>query len=87
MVRFTWALFVFVLVTLPDLAFGAIYGLGNGGVRLAYIDPGTGSMLIQALVATVAGLAVTIRLYWTKIKSMLGKANADDEEDPDADDE
>jgi len=41
-------------------------------VRLAYLDPGSGSFLIQALVALVAGIAVALRTYWEKVKSLLG---------------
>jgi hypothetical protein len=43
--------------------------------------------MIQALVAALAGIAVTLRLYWTRIKSLLGLASADDDEDRDDDNE
>ena len=46
-------------------------------VAFAYLDPGTGSMLIQGLIGAVAAAFVVGRLYWYKIKSffagMLGK--------------
>ena len=35
---------------------------------LAYLDPGAGSMILQALAAGVAGVAVTGRLYWGRLK-------------------
>ena len=35
----------------------------------AYLDPGTGSILIQGAIATVAGALVAGRLYWERIKS------------------
>lgn len=35
----------------------------------AYLDPGTGSMIIQGIVAGVTGVAVVVRLYWAKVKS------------------
>ena len=55
---------------------------------LAYIDPGTGSFLVQALVAAVAGIAVTSRMYWSKIKGFLGLASERDEgEESSRDDE
>ena len=41
-------------------------------LTLAYIDPGTGSFLVQALVAAVAGIAVTSRAYWGKIRVFFG---------------
>jgi hypothetical protein len=34
---------------------------------LAYLDPGTGSMLVQLLVGGVAAVAVTAKLYWHRI--------------------
>jgi len=33
----------------------------------AYIDPGTGGMLTQLVTGGVAGLAVLVRLYWSRI--------------------
>jgi len=38
----------------------------------AYLDPGTGSMLIQGLIAAIAMAGVTARLYWHRILVMLG---------------
>lgn len=35
----------------------------------AYLDPGTGSIILQGLVAAVAGIVVSGKLYWNKIKS------------------
>ena len=44
----------------------------------AYIDPGTGSMLIQGLIAAVIGASLAIRLFWRRIKTALtGKAVSD----------
>lgn len=34
----------------------------------AYIDPGTGSMILQATIAAIVGSAVTIKLFWQRIK-------------------
>lgn len=38
-----------------------------------YIDPGTGSYLIQILIAAFVGLSLGIRIFWNKIKSIWGK--------------
>ena len=55
---------------------------------LAYIDPGTGSFLVQAVVAAVAGIAVTSRMYWEKIRVFFGAAPRDPERlEDDTDDE
>jgi Uncharacterized protein conserved in bacteria len=45
----------------------------------AYIDPGTGSMLLQALLAIVAGAAIGVRTYWFKIKQLFSRKNDDHE--------
>ena len=45
----------------------------------AYIDPGTGSMLLQALLAIVAGAAIGVRTYWFKIKQLFSRKNDDNE--------
>ncbi|MCK9423300.1 MAG: hypothetical protein M0Q38_11945 [Bacteroidales bacterium] len=34
---------------------------------LAYIDPGTGSIIIQALVASVVGAGIAVKLFWHRI--------------------
>ena len=34
----------------------------------AYIDPGTGSMILQAIIAAIAGSAVAIKIFWKRIK-------------------
>lgn len=38
----------------------------------AYLDPGTGSILLQALLGGVAGGLVILRLYWTRVKEFFG---------------
>jgi hypothetical protein len=38
----------------------------------AYLDPGTGSMIIQGLIAAIAMAGVTMRLYWNRLKQFLG---------------
>ena len=39
----------------------------------AYIDPGTGGMLVQLVTGGVAGLFVLARLYWVRIKDSFRK--------------
>ena len=36
-----------------------------------YLDPGSGSFLIQLLLAAALGVGVAVRIYWTKIKSLF----------------
>jgi hypothetical protein len=46
-----------------------------GEFELAYIDPGSGSFLVQALVAAAAGIAVVGRRYWAEIKAFFSGAD------------
>ena len=38
----------------------------------AYLDPGTGSMLLQVILGGVAALAVALKLFWYRITAFLG---------------
>ena len=52
---------------------------------LIYLDPGSGSFLLQLLIAAIAGLTVFVGSQWSKIKRYLSKniknAKSDDDED------
>jgi hypothetical protein len=37
----------------------------------AYLDPGSGSMIVQLLLGGVAGVAVLIRLYWHRLLVLI----------------
>lgn len=38
----------------------------------AYIDPGTGGMMVQLLLGGLAGVVVVARLFWSKVLSFIG---------------
>lgn len=38
----------------------------------AYLDPGTGSMILQGLIGAVVGGLVALRIYWARIKHLFG---------------
>ncbi len=38
----------------------------------AYLDPGTGSIVVQSIVAGVASSLFVIKLYWHKLRAALG---------------
>jgi len=83
MVRHRVRSLVCLLVALfaPSLAWAALSLDPSPGLRLAYIDPGAGSFVIQALVAAAAGIAVTLRLYWQRIKGFFGSSAGADRDD------
>jgi uncharacterized membrane protein YhhN len=40
---------------------------------LAYLDAGSGSMIVQAIVAGAAGAAVFLKLYWRRLTGAFRK--------------
>lgn len=50
---------------------------------MAYIDPGSGSMVLQMVVAALLGAAVTVKLQWRRLRGRFGR-RPDDK--PDLDD-
>ena len=51
---------------------------------LPYLDPGSGSFLIQLLIATLLGLGIVLRASWSKIKGWFGVKPKADEDDDDS---
>ncbi|RPJ80265.1 MAG: hypothetical protein EHM13_12295 [Acidobacteria bacterium] len=47
----------------------ALVRFGESDLLIAYIDPGTGSMIIQVVLAALVGVAVSVRHYWSAITS------------------
>lgn len=43
------------------------------GKSYAYIDPGTGSMIVQAVIAAVAAIGVFISVFRRRLASFLGR--------------
>ena len=39
----------------------------------AYIDPGSGSIILQAIIAAFAGAGTAITIYWKKVKLFFSK--------------
>lgn len=50
--------------SLPPLMF-AVYNIH------AYIDPGTGSLIIQVLIASFFGALFLLKVFWGKVKVFL----------------
>lgn len=44
----------------------------------AYLDPGTGSIMLQLLLGGVAGSLVIFKLYWQKFKDLFSRGEAGD---------
>ncbi|MGH8235476.1 MAG: hypothetical protein ACREXP_00460 [Steroidobacteraceae bacterium] len=49
----------------------AVQLIGFSAAAHAYLDPGTGSILVQSLLAGIAGAAAVISLYWHRLKAFF----------------
>jgi hypothetical protein len=47
----------------------------------AYLDPGTGSMMLQVILGGIAAIGVAIKLYWHKLRVFFGGAKKEQAED------
>jgi hypothetical protein len=47
---------------------------------LAYLDPGSGSMILQMIAGGTAAVAVTAKLYWRRMLKFF-RVRKDDEQD------
>jgi hypothetical protein len=47
-------------------------------VQAQYLDPGAGSIIIQAVIAVVIGVAATVRIYWSKISAFVTRKSKRD---------
>ena len=50
----------------------------------AYLDPGSGSFLVQLLIAGIVGAGFIVKMYWKKIKGLFNRSDPGNEEDSDA---
>ena len=47
---------------------GLLLSLAMTGDALAYVDPGSGSILLQLILGGIAGVGVVAKLYWQRLK-------------------
>jgi hypothetical protein len=50
---------------------GSVVTLFLTGPAWAYLDPGTGSMMLQLLLGGVAGAMVVGKLYWQRLREFV----------------
>ena len=53
---------------------------------VAYLDPGSGSLIVQILVAIIVGALATFRLWKARLLSLLGIRPEDDDDAGDIED-
>ena len=64
--------FVILLLLIPGLFISDAF---------AYLDPGSGSMIFQALIGALVGVGIALKIYWEKIKlklSLIFSRNSND---------
>lgn len=54
------------------LVFVCFFILISSKEALAYLDPGTGSMILQGILGAIAAVAVAGKIYWRRIKGFFG---------------
>ena len=58
---------------LPGTLLLLIFGSFSIKNAYAYIDPGSGSIIVQMIIGTLIGAGVALKLYWQKIKMKFQK--------------
>ena len=61
--------------TVPFLVVVAVWLFLEAPVE-AYLDPGSGSMLLQLLLGGVAAVGVIARLYWNRLVALFRRKDA-----------
>ena len=46
-----------------------------------YLDPGSGSLLIQVLIAVLVGAGILVRTQWARIKRLFGRGSPETADD------
>jgi len=46
--------------------------------RLMYLDPGSGSLLLQMLLALFLGIGFAVKVYWKKIRALFQRKSKND---------
>ena len=57
----------FVLIAIP-------------GISYAYLDPGTGSILLQVILGGMAAIGVAFKLYWHRIRTAFRRTQSSEPE-------
>ena len=63
--RFVLILFLFIYFSTQTIAH-------------AYIDPATGTIILQALIGGIVAAGAAVSLYWRKLKSFFSKKKKDE---------
>ena len=59
------------MITFRCFICGVLLSLVLAESAQAYIDPGTGSMLVQGMLAVIAAVSVTVGVFWKRLRSFF----------------
>jgi hypothetical protein len=57
----------------PSVLLMAFFALVFAQPAHAYIDPGTGSMVLQLVLAGLAGVGLALKVFWKRLLALFGK--------------
>ena len=63
-----------------------LFSLSAAFNSYGYIDPGTGSLIIQSIIGAIAAIGVTLKIYWHKLRLVFSKRQAAAKEDKELED-
>jgi hypothetical protein len=66
--------------TVLTAVFGGLLILASATTpAFAYLDPGAGSMLLQGMLAVVAGSVIALKQHWYRVASLLKRKSPRDQ--------
>lgn len=63
------------MVTYPKLAiYVAVLAMSMlfTNSAYAYIDPGTGSLIVQVIIAALVAIGASVGIFWNRVRSLFG---------------
>lgn len=51
----------------------ALFVLAPSNAHAQYLDPGSGSIMVQAIIAVVVGVSATVKIYWHRIAAFMDR--------------
>lgn len=63
------------------LALAALLALASPAQ--AYLDPGTGSMIVSAVIGAIAAMALALKMFWYNVAGRLRGLKRQHQRDPD----
>jgi hypothetical protein len=61
--------------TITTFVIVLLYTIGFPKQALAYLDPGSGSMMLQLMLGGAAGFIVVLKLYWKSFVNLFQRKN------------